>query len=182
MNRSRCLLALLACLVFSPITLAQTDQPQTPNHVTLGRSDVRLYGPWKFTLGDSPIDPSTHAPLWAAPGFDDSQWETVDLTPQGVNDPLGGFSNYVKGWTARGHAGYSGYAWYRIRVQVSVVPGQELALAGPEDVDDAYQLFGDGKLVGSFGKFAGRRPSFYFTQPCAGCCSLSSNSACWPWM
>ena len=26
-------------------------------------------------------------------------------------------------------------------------------------------LFGDGKLVGSFGKFAGRRPSFYYTQP-----------------
>jgi Stage II sporulation protein E (SpoIIE) len=40
-----------------------------------------------------------------------------------------------------------------------------LALAGPEDVDDAYQLFGDGKLVGSFGKFAGGRPSFYYTQP-----------------
>ena len=79
--------------------------------------------------------------------------------------PLGGFANYVKGWTARGHVGHSGYAWYRIRVQVSAVPGEELALAGPEDVDDAYQLFGDGKLVGSFGKFAGGRPSFYYTQP-----------------
>jgi hypothetical protein len=165
MNRSRFLLTLLAGLVFSPIASAQTDQPQTPTHVTLGRSVVRLYGPWKFTLGDSPIDPSTNAPLWAAPGFDDSQWETVDLTPQGVKDPLGGFSNYVKGWTSRGHAGYSGYAWYRMRVQVSAVPGEELALAGPEDVDDAYQLFGDGKLVGSFGKFAGGRPSFYYTQP-----------------
>jgi hypothetical protein len=165
MNRSRFLLTLLACLVFSPVASAQTDELQTTTHVTLGRSVVRLYGPWKFTLGDSPIDPSTNAPLWAAPGFDDSQWETVDLTPQGVNDPLGGFANYVKGWTARGHAGHWGYAWYRIRVQVSAVPGEELALAGPEDVDDAYQLFGDGKLVGSFGKFAGGRPSFYYTQP-----------------
>jgi len=165
MNRSRFLLTLLACLVFSPIASAQTDQPQTATHVTLGRSEVRLYGPWKFTLGDSPIDPSTNAPLWAAPGFDDSQWETVDLTPEGLRDPLGGFANYVKGWTARGHAGHWGYAWYRIRVQVLAVPGEELALAGPEDVDDAYQLFGDGKLVGSFGKFAGGRPSFYFTQP-----------------
>jgi hypothetical protein len=165
MNRSRCLLALLACLVFSPVASAQTDPPQTATHVTLGRSAVRLYGPWKFTLGDSPVDPSTHAPLWAAPGFDDSQWETVDLTPQGVKDPLGGFANYVKGWTARGHAGYSGYAWYRLRVQVSAVPGEELALAGPEYVDDAYQVFGEGKLVGSFGKFAGGRPSFYYTQP-----------------
>ena len=83
--------------------------------------------PWAIR----PIDPATHAPLWAQPGFDDSQWETVDLTPQGVLDPLGGFSDYVKGWTARGHAGYSGYAWYRIRVQVAAQPGEKLALAGP---------------------------------------------------
>jgi hypothetical protein len=165
MNRCRFLLTLLACLVFSPVASAQTDQPQTATHVTLGRSVVPLYGPWKFTLGDSPIDPATHAPLWAAPGFDDSQWETVDLTPEGLRDPLGGYANYVKGWTARGHAGHWGYAWYRIRVQVLGVPGEQLALAGPEDVDDAYQLFDDGKLVGSFGKFAGGRPSFYFTQP-----------------
>ena len=83
--------------------------------VTLGPSVAPLYGPWKFTVGDSPIDQATHAPLWAQPAFDDSQWETVDLTPKGIDDPLGGFSDYVKGWTARGHAGYSGYAWYRIR-------------------------------------------------------------------
>ena len=51
-------------------------------HVTLGQSVVPLYGPWKFTVGDSPIDPSTHTPLWAEPGFDDSRWETVDLTPK----------------------------------------------------------------------------------------------------
>ena len=105
------------------------------------------------------------APLWAEPGFDDSKWETVDLTPKGVLDPLGGFSDYVKGWTARGHAGYSGYAWYRVRVQVTAQPGEKLALAGPSYVDDAYQLFSDGTLVGSFGKFTGGQPTFYFTQP-----------------
>jgi hypothetical protein len=71
----------------------------------------------------------------------------------------------VKGWTARGHAGYSGYAWYRIRVQVAAQPGEKLALSGPPYVDDAYQLFGDGTLIGSFGKFTGRQPTFYFTQP-----------------
>ena len=71
----------------------------------------------------------------------------------------------MKGWTARGHAGYSGYAWYRIRVQVAAQPGEKLALAGPSDVDDAYQLFSDGTLVGSFGNFTGSQPTFYFTQP-----------------
>ena len=124
-----------------------------------------LYGPWKFTVGDSPIDPATHTPLWADPGFDDSKWETVDLTPRGALDPLGGFSNYVKGWTARGHAGHWGYAWYRIRVQVAAMPGEDLALAGSADVDDAYQFFSNGSLVGSFGSFTGSQPKFYYTQP-----------------
>ena len=90
------------------------------------------------------IDPTTHTPLWADPGFDDSKWETVDLTPRGASRSSAGFSNYVKGWTARGHAGHWGYAWYRIRVQVAAMPGEELALAGSADVDDAYQFFSHG--------------------------------------
>ena len=162
-NRFRCLLSLLVSLLLTVSVRAQSGQPVT--QVTLGPSVVPLYGPWKFTVGDSPIDPATNAPLWAQPGFDDSRWETVDLTPQGLLDPLGGFSDYVKGWTARGHAGYSGYAWYRMRVQVTAQPGEKLALAGPSYVDDAYQAFSNGTLVGSFGKFTGGQPTFYFTQP-----------------
>ncbi len=117
-------------------------------------------------MGDSPLDPLTGAPLWAQPNFDDSHWETVDLIPKGVLDPLGGFSEYVKGWTALGHPNHSGYAWYRIRVQLASRPGEKLALAGPSYVDDAYQLYSDGTLVGSFGRFiAGKQPVFYITQP-----------------
>ncbi len=36
--------------------------------ISLGQSAVPLYGPWKFTVGDSPVDPVTHGPLWAEPG------------------------------------------------------------------------------------------------------------------
>jgi hypothetical protein len=37
---------------------AQPALPMSPvQHVTLGQSAVPLYGPWKFTVGDSPIDP-----------------------------------------------------------------------------------------------------------------------------
>jgi serine phosphatase RsbU (regulator of sigma subunit) len=134
--------------------------------ITLGQSVVPLYGPWKFTFGDSPIDPATREPLWAEPGFDDSAWETVDLTPaKGAIDPISGQTEYVPGWTARGHAGHWGYAWYRIRVRVEGQSGDKLALAGPADVDDAYQSFDNGKLVGSFGDFSGSRPMFYFSQP-----------------
>lgn len=53
-------------------------------------------------MGESPIDPVTQI-LWAEPAFDDSKWETVDLTPaSGAIDPIGGLSEYVTGWTDRG--------------------------------------------------------------------------------
>jgi hypothetical protein len=165
MSRLRCLSALLTCLVVAVALHAQTT-PSHAIHVTLGQSVVPLYGPWKFTVGDSPVDPVTGAPIWAQPGFDDSKWETVDLTPKaGVFDPLGGFSDYVRGWTARGHASHWGYAWYRIRVQVAAQPGEDLALGGPAYVDDAYQFFVDGSLISSFGKFTGSHPTIYYTQP-----------------
>ena len=48
-----------------------------------------LYGPWKFQIGDSPLDPETNEPMWAESGFDDSQWETVNLKPQAsIADPF----------------------------------------------------------------------------------------------
>jgi hypothetical protein len=31
--------------------------PDTAEQVALGQSAVPLYGPWKFTVGDSPTDP-----------------------------------------------------------------------------------------------------------------------------
>lgn len=116
--------------------------------------------------GDSPLDPVTHQPLWAQSAFNDSSWENVDLTPPpGSFDPIGGFSGYVPGWTRRGHPGLWGYAWYRIHLRVSAQPGEKLALTGPADVDDIYQIFADGQDVGSFGDFSQGRPTVYFTQP-----------------
>jgi hypothetical protein len=156
---------------------APKGQPKSPSaqpggaadsiaHITLGQSAVPLYGPWKFTVGDSPIDPKTGQPLWAEPEFDDSKWETVDLTPkEGDTDPIVGTSGYVPGWTAKGHPGYWGYAWYRIRVEVEARPGAALALAGPADVDDAYEFFDNGALAGHFGDFTGSKPRVYATQP-----------------
>jgi len=135
------LLAALAC------TQAQKlSAPPPAKTVTLGQSIVALNGPWKFHIGDNP--------KWADPNFDDSHWETVDLTARpGSFDPSLGSPGYVPGWTAKGHSGYWGYAWYRIRVQVAARPGQRLAMAGPADADDVYQVFANGTLLGSFGKF-----------------------------
>jgi hypothetical protein len=112
------------------------------------------------------LDPATHAPLWASPSFDDSAWDTVDLTPKTVAfDPIGGNPGYVPGWTTRGYPAVSGYGWYRIRVRVETQPGEGLAVDGPSDVDDAYQLFANGTLLGSFGDFSGAFPEPYFSQP-----------------
>ena len=90
----------------------------------------------------------------------------MDLTPKASYfDIIGGFNGYVPGWTLRGHPNYWGYAWYRIRVEVAGQPGEQLALTGAAYVDDAYQVFSDGALIGSFGKFTGSQPTIYYTQP-----------------
>ena len=139
-------------------------------HLRLGQSVFPLNGPWKFTVGDSPVDSETGQPLWSQPDFDDSQWETVDLTPaEGSSDLIAGLSGFVPGWTARGHAGYWGYAWYRIRVQLDDVgaarPGEKLALAMTGGYDDVFQVFANGKLLGGFGDFSGTTPVTYYSVP-----------------
>ena len=82
-----------------PYGLSEGGSEDSTAHVTLGHAAVPLYGPWKFTVGDSPADPVTHAPLWAAPGFDDSHWEQI-----AVDQP----------WGSQGHQDYTGIAWYRL--------------------------------------------------------------------
>ena len=165
-------LCLLALASLSPRAHAASSNLKTqPNtaaltHIRLGDSVADLNGPWKFQIGDSPIDPVSKKPFWADPAFDDSEWETVDLTTEkGSIDPIAGTTGYVPGWTARGHHGYWGFAWYRIRVRVETHPGVKLALAGPSDIDDIYQVFDDGAMVGSFGDFSGSNPSIFTTRP-----------------
>ncbi len=125
----------------------------------LGNATVALTGPWKFHVGDDMT--------WAQPNFDDSTWSTMDLTPlQNSYDPFIGSSGYIPGWTARGYKGYSGYAWYRLRV--SIQNGQSaLALKMPIDFDDAYQVYVNGQLIGQSGHFTARGVTAYFSTPAA---------------
>lgn len=169
--------SVFVCLLFAwfalPTLGAATKAPApsgSPARIAatihLGDSIAALNGPWKFHVGDSPIDQATGRPLWAESSFDDSKWETVDVaSPSGTFDPIAGTSGYVPGWTARGHKGYWGYAWYRIRIQLESHPGVKLAVAGPSDVDDIYQIFDNGNLIGSFGDFSVNPPHIYTTRP-----------------
>ena len=82
----------------------------------------------------------------------------MDLTP--------GSSGLAAGWTARGHAGYSGYAWYRMQVDVEGA-NRSLALKMPDSFDDAYQVFVNGQRLGEFGRFSPRGVTAYSGLPTA---------------
>jgi hypothetical protein len=122
--------------------------------VRIGRAVVPLTGPWKFRIGDDP--------RWADPNFDDSSWENVDLTPKGAPDYNLGTPEFVPGWTAQGHPGYAGYAWYRLRVRIEQTSGP-LSLLMPFYVDDAYQVYEDRLPIGQFGDLTRRKPVIFYT-------------------
>jgi hypothetical protein len=162
----------LALVASAEISGSRQRPPTSPTArddvgvISLGQAKVPLYRPWKFQVGDSPLDPVTGKPLWMEPGFDDSQWETVDLRHKpGTPNSVFGSPDSVPGWTTRGHPGYSGYAWYRIRVRLIEPPETRIALAGPTAVDDSYQFFANGALIGSFGDFSGKTPTVGIAKP-----------------
>lgn len=134
-----------------PLSLSVPTRVQAGTPIRFGQATVRLDGPWKFRTGDSPVDAATGEPVWAEPGYDDSQWETMDLTPMAGDDNRGMPSS--GGWAAHGHAGYLGWAWYRLKVPLPVSTRIPLAAAELYGVDDAYQFFVDGRLLGGFGEF-----------------------------
>jgi hypothetical protein len=129
--------------------------------IAVGQCIVALNGPWRFHTGDDP--------RWADPRFEDAGWETVDLTPAlGAHDPDVGFSGYVTGWTAKGHAKYSGVAWYRLRVPLgggACDTGDTLAILGPLLVDDGYRVFVNGASIGQAGVPYSMQPRMFALRP-----------------
>jgi len=96
----------------------------------LGKGTIPLDGPWQFHLGDDPA--------WAAPGFDDSQWEQLTAD---------------QGWGAQGHDSYTGFAWYRIHFAFPPSSASNPGIALLFDyVDDACEVYWNGALVGHNGK------------------------------
>jgi len=91
-----------------------------------------LSGLMRFHTGDDPEGKLG----WAHADFDDSQWPLISSE---------------KDWSSQGYPGLSGFAWYRFKV---IVPDdhKQFALYIPQ-IRTSYQVFADGKLVGSFGGF-----------------------------
>jgi len=115
-----------------------------------------LAGPWRFRTGDDP--------RWADVRTDDSDWETLDLTPlPGSHDDDVGLPDHVAGWMAHGHRGYTGHAWYRRLVDVPA-GGGAWDLLGPTQVEDGYELYWNGQLLGGSGRL-GPQPRVVGTRP-----------------
>ncbi len=99
---SRCMTVCLALLCVSTVALpAQSSAGSAPAVSSSSNSAItRIHGtmildaPWRFQVGDDP--------RWADPAFDDSAWPTVTLS-QALSE--------------QGFDAYSGYGWYRLRLQ-----------------------------------------------------------------
>ena len=125
------LLLAFAFLLFAFTLVAAAATPPAPLNVEgLGKGTVALDGDWQFHLGDDPA--------WASPTLDDTGWEQIKVD---------------KPWGEQTHFGYTGYAWYRRHVNFVPVPGvqPDLALLLPP-IDDAYEVYWNGNLIGHQGK------------------------------
>ena len=130
----RCTIALfgLVCICSTVVVAAPPPGLSGPLLVVrLGEGPVLLSRPWLFRLGDDPT--------WADPELQDSNWERVTATLP---------------WPMQGHYNYTGFAWYRLHVefQQAGIESPSVALLIPH-VDDAYELYWNGALVGRDGKF-----------------------------
>jgi Stage II sporulation protein E (SpoIIE) len=98
-----------------------------------GPHSVPLNGAWEFHLGDDPA--------WASPAFDDSGWAQIQAG---------------RAWESQGYRDATGFAWYRrhLALAPSTLPAGKdwkLALLLPA-VQDAGEVYWNGRLVGSYGK------------------------------
>jgi hypothetical protein len=143
---ARVLLGLLSVYVLAVPTLSRSQaQPVILAVQDLGKGIAQLDGPWQFHVGDDPA--------WAMP-------QTVDATGTNGWQQL----SVDEPWGAQGHPSYTGYGWYRKHISFTPAPGgsQEFYLL-IRHVDDAYQVYWNGRMVGHNGKMP-PKPLYYYSQ------------------
>ncbi len=124
--------AWLLCVAFFALSLYAA----APHRIEgLGKGAVPLDGAWQFHLGDNLS--------WAAPDLDDTAgqngWEEIT-----ADQP----------WGAQTHPNYTGFAWYRKRIELTTAPGAptDISLLIPA-IDDAYEIYWNRQRVGGLGTF-----------------------------
>jgi len=126
-----CGLRLYFALVLTFLSLALPGVGQTLKVQNPGTGTMPLDKNWRFHLGDDKA--------WADPALDDSNWEPIR-----VDEP----------WGQQGHPSYTGFAWYRQRLQVENSDSagtKSLAVLIPE-VQDAYEIYWNGQKLGTYGR------------------------------
>ncbi len=89
-----------------------------------------LRGYWKFTIGDD-IE-------WAKPNYNDEDWEDIRVPST---------------WENQGFHGYNGYAWYRKKFELNLSRINSTMYLRVGYIDDADEVYVNGKLVGKSGDF-----------------------------
>jgi hypothetical protein len=137
------LITLLGLSSLSAQAPAATPAPDTLTVQGLGDATAPLGGLWQFHLGDDPT--------FASPTLNDSTWENLRVD---------------KTWGAQTHPGYTGFAWYRRHIDFTPVPGAtpDLALYLPR-IDDVYEVYWNGRLVGTRGKLPPQAVWYYAPPP-----------------
>jgi hypothetical protein len=146
----------MATLLTLAAVIADLAWGGRPDPPALRAAATTLDGAWRFHTGDDP--------RWANADTDDRDWETIDMTASpGSHDGDVGLPDYVGGWMAHGHPGFDGYAWYRRAV---TVPAGHASwdILGPTLVEDGYELYWNGKLLGGSGRL-GASPRVVGTRP-----------------
>lgn len=127
---------LWGCKLFLLLSLAVPCVAQNIDFFSL-QKPVSIAGQWKFHTGD---DPS-----WAQPQFDDHSWQKLQV-PQD--------------WGKQGFKGYTGYAWYRVSLQLcasncdretsveNTLYGLAVILG---KIQSAYELYAGGQFLGGMG-------------------------------
>jgi phosphoserine phosphatase RsbU/P len=120
--RSRSVLCWLTLLCVGTLPLAAQSPPVAPAPAVSAtlHATMDLDGPWRFQVGDDP--------RWADPAYDDSAWPAVTLSK-----PL----------SEQGFDAYSGYGWYRLRLQP-----QQLAQFNTASGNPSLDLLATGDSIG----------------------------------
>ncbi|HND20891.1 MAG TPA: histidine kinase [Acidobacteriota bacterium] len=105
---------------------AQVTSAQSPTPV------LTLPSTWKMSPGDNPD--------WAKPDFDDSGWETVNIS---------------KAWIEEEGHDYRHTGWYRLTVHLNLTSFESACgLAVSPVTFSGYEVFVNGKRIGQIGKFS----------------------------
>ncbi len=102
------------------------------------RKFVSLSGYWKFSIGDDRE--------WASPSYDDSDWDQIAVS---------------KRWEDQGYNDYNGYAWYRKTFELENVPEHTMLYLLLGRIDDADEVYLNGRLLGKSGHFPPKYISTY---------------------